>query len=83
MRFIATCMDEFMRRYNLGTRKFFFEKIIWRISLLVSQSREILLNELPGMFFLVILVFGNYFVPNYFLFGYYFAPLAGNIFLQR
>ena len=53
-------MDKFMWKYNLWTRKFSLEKFILRISLLVSQSQETLLDELPGMFSPVIFVYGNF-----------------------
>ena len=48
---LQSYMNEFIWRYTLGTRKFPLKKFIQRISLLVSQSREITLDEFPGLFF--------------------------------
>ena len=46
-------LQEFMWRYNLGTRKFLLKKLLSRISLLVSHSQETLPDELPVMFLCV------------------------------
>ena len=81
---LQSYMNQFMRRYNLVTRKFPLKKFLWRNSPLVSQSREIPLDELPGMFFHVNFRIWQFRIfLNYFLISDYFATLPGNFLLQQ